>query len=104
MLPMPMKPTRVFSFVAVAICSSVTSSPRHFVTASLSSPGELRGNRRAAAGDAAEDRAAHEPRRARIVEIEKPADHLAGRIQTRDRAMVGVDDLGVVRDAHTAER
>ncbi len=52
----------------------------------------------------AEDGARDEARSARIVEIEEAADQLAGRVETADRLVIGVEHLAVGVDAQAAER
>src|SRR5262249_30071767 len=54
-------------------------------------------------GDAAEHRACHQSGPARIIEVEQAADQLAGRIETADRLIVGIEDLAVGGDAQAPE-
>src|SRR5688572_24533057 len=59
---------------------------------------------RAGAGDAPEHRAGNEPRAARVVEVEEPADHLAGAVEARYGPEVHVHHLpGLAVDPQAAE-
>src|SRR5205085_8794256 len=59
------------------------------------------GGRRA--GEAAEHGARDEPGAARVVEVEDPADHLAGSVEAPNLGRIVIEHLGVRVDAETAE-
>src|SRR5262245_49091899 len=90
--------------LAVSVFSADLRRARVLVSIEALTPRSiLAGAARRRARDAAEHRARGQPGAAGIVEIEQPAHELAGGIEDADRLVIGVEHLGVVSDAHTAE-
>ncbi len=73
------------------------------VVAALLWPGSPNRLIELAAGDAAEHRARHEPRAARVVEVEQPAHHFARRVKSRDAVEIEIEHLARVPEVVAEE-